>query len=108
MKIKMVDIARHLGVSKATVSLAVNGKPGVNEETRRMVLECLEEMKKNNGVIPVKENIVTVSGHPVNQMIKIGSLITAKVLRVIQKQISGQMYLLHLILKQEDLDIFME
>ena len=48
MKIKMVDIARHLGVSKATVSLAVNGKPGVNEETRRMVLECLEEMKKNN------------------------------------------------------------
>ncbi|MFQ7763461.1 MAG: hypothetical protein ACLRH0_03150 [Blautia wexlerae] len=27
MKIKMVDIARHLGVSKATVSLAVNGKP---------------------------------------------------------------------------------
>ena len=71
MKIKMVDIARHLGVSKATVSLAVNGTPGVNEETRRMVLECLEEMKKNNGVIPVKENIVTVSGHPVNQMIKI-------------------------------------
>ena len=53
-EIKMVDIARHLGVSKATVSLAVNGKPGVNEETRRMVLECLEEMKKNNGVIPVK------------------------------------------------------
>ena len=71
MKIKMVDIAKHLGVSKATVSLAVNGKPGVNEETRRMVLECLEEMKKNNGVIPVKENIVTVSGHPVNQMIKV-------------------------------------
>ena len=34
MKIKMVDIARHLGVSKATVSLAVNGKPGVNEETK--------------------------------------------------------------------------
>ena len=26
MKIKMVDIARHLGVSKATVSLAVNGR----------------------------------------------------------------------------------
>lgn len=71
MKIKMVDIAKHLGVSKATVSLAVNGKPGVNEETRRMVLECLEEMKKNNGVIPVKENIVTVSGHPANQMIKV-------------------------------------
>jgi len=49
MKIKMVDIARHLGVSKATVSLAVNGKPGVNEETRRMVLECLEEIRLRLG-----------------------------------------------------------
>ena len=57
MKIKMVDIARHLGVSKATVSLAVNGKPGVNEETRRMVLECLEEMKKNNGNPPQPANL---------------------------------------------------
>ena len=36
MKIKMVDIAKHLGVSQATVSLAVNGKPGANEENRRI------------------------------------------------------------------------
>lgn len=35
MKVKMVDVARHLGISKATVSLAVNGKPGVNEQTAR-------------------------------------------------------------------------
>lgn len=35
VKIKMVDVARYLGVSKATVSLAVNGKPGVNEEARK-------------------------------------------------------------------------
>ena len=48
MKIKMVDIARHLGVSKATVSLAVNGKPGVNEETRRMVLESGESDDQNS------------------------------------------------------------
>lgn len=69
MKIKMVDIARHLGVSKATVSLAVNGKPGVNEETRKKVLECLEEMKKNNGVLPVPEN--TAGNLPANRMIKV-------------------------------------
>lgn len=46
MKIKMVDVARYLGVSKATVSLAVNGKPGVNEETRKKVLACIEEIEK--------------------------------------------------------------
>ena len=51
MKIKMVDVARYLGVSKATVSLAVNGKPGVNEETRKKVLACIEEMEKNGGKI---------------------------------------------------------
>lgn len=42
MKVKMVDVARHLGISKATVSLAVNGKPGVNEQTRQKVLECIK------------------------------------------------------------------
>lgn len=47
MGVKMVEVARYLGVSKATVSLAVNGKPGVNEETRRKVLECIEMMEKN-------------------------------------------------------------
>ena len=30
MKIKAVDIARQLGISKATVSLALNGKSGVS------------------------------------------------------------------------------
>lgn len=49
MKIKMVDVARYLGVSKATVSLAVNGKPGVKEETRKKVFACIEEMEKNGG-----------------------------------------------------------
>lgn len=71
MKIKMVDIARYLGVSKATVSLAVNGKPGVNEETRKKVLECLEEMKKNNGVLPAKQDTENIVSHPANQMIKV-------------------------------------
>lgn len=56
VKVKMVDVARHLGISKATVSLAVNGKPGVNEETRKKVLDCIEEMKKNGGRIIKKEN----------------------------------------------------
>lgn len=41
MKIK--DIAEILGISKATVSLALNGKPGVSEETRKKVLQVAAE-----------------------------------------------------------------
>lgn len=45
MKVKTVDIARKLGISKATVSLALNGKPGVSEKTRAQILNCREEME---------------------------------------------------------------
>jgi LacI family transcriptional regulator len=37
LSVRIVDIARAAGVSPATVSLALNGKPGVGEETRRRV-----------------------------------------------------------------------
>ncbi len=40
-KIKSKDIAKALQLSAATVSLALNHKPGVNEETRRRVEEYL-------------------------------------------------------------------
>lgn len=68
MKVKMVDVARHLGLSKATVSLAVHNKPGVNPETRQMVLDCIEQMQKNGGIVP--ESSASVSA-TVNQMIKV-------------------------------------
>ena len=44
MKVKSVDIAKRLNLSKATVSLALNNKPGVSEKTREMVLTCMEEL----------------------------------------------------------------
>lgn len=50
MRVKMVDVARYLGVSKATVSLAVNNKPGVNEQTRQKILNCIKEMEKAEDV----------------------------------------------------------
>lgn len=52
MRMKMADVARYLGVSKATVSLAVNGKPGVSDQTRQKILQCIGEMEKNNGRMP--------------------------------------------------------
>lgn len=39
MKITAKDIARDLGVSQATVSMVLRGKPGISEATRKQVLE---------------------------------------------------------------------
>lgn len=40
---KAKDIARELGLSTATVSLAINNRPGVNEKTRERVMKFLNE-----------------------------------------------------------------
>jgi DNA-binding LacI/PurR family transcriptional regulator len=40
----LLDIARKLGVSKTTVSLALRGKPGLSEETVRRVLKTANEL----------------------------------------------------------------
>lgn len=45
MKVKAVDIAKRLNLSKATVSLALNEKPGVSEETRDAVFRCRRELE---------------------------------------------------------------
>lgn len=46
MKVKAADIAKELGISKATVSLALNDKPGVSERTRQEIFECREWLSK--------------------------------------------------------------
>ncbi|MEV5025257.1 LacI family DNA-binding transcriptional regulator [Paenibacillus sp. LPE1-1-1.1] len=40
---KMEDIAKLAGVSKAAVSLALNGKPGISAETRARILQIADE-----------------------------------------------------------------
>lgn len=40
----MQDIARRAGVTKAAVSFALNGRPGVSEATRRRILAIAEEL----------------------------------------------------------------
>ncbi|MFI6482831.1 LacI family DNA-binding transcriptional regulator [Nonomuraea sp. NPDC050663] len=40
----IADIARRAGVSKGAVSFALNGRPGVSEATRRLILQVAEEM----------------------------------------------------------------
>lgn len=41
---RMADLATHAGVSTATVSRVLSGKPGVKESTRQTVLSALEEL----------------------------------------------------------------
>lgn len=54
MKIKSKDIATALGLSTATVSLALNNKPGVNIRTKKEVLDYVERVK--NGEIMLSGN----------------------------------------------------
>ena len=45
---KLEDVARLAKVSKSAASLALNGKPGVSEETRHYILQVAKE----NNYIP--------------------------------------------------------
>jgi LacI family transcriptional regulator len=62
-KVKFVDIARQSGVSISTVSLVLNNKPGVSEETRQRVFEIAEQIGytiKLNAVAAKKNHLTTV------------------------------------------------
>lgn len=44
MKVKAIQIAKELGLSSATVSLALNEKPGVNPETKARIYACRDRL----------------------------------------------------------------
>ena len=44
MRVTAKQLAEKAGVSQATVSLVLHGKPGVSEKVRRQVLALAEEM----------------------------------------------------------------
>lgn len=79
MKVKAVDIARELGISTATVSLAMNNREGVSESTRTKVLECKKRLEESGGaMIPtngrlsgVIKNIIIMRG---GEVVKGGEL----------------------------------
>ena len=43
MRLKAKEIAKELGVSEATVSLALNDRPGINKETKQKILTYIRE-----------------------------------------------------------------
>lgn len=52
MDLKMSDIAKMAGVSKAAVSFALNGKPGVSDETRKKIFKVI----KDQGYEPLRKH----------------------------------------------------
>lgn len=49
MKARLIDIARTAGVSEATVSRVLNGRAGVNETTRRTVIDVARQLGRDVG-----------------------------------------------------------
>ncbi len=44
MPLTLEDIAKHAGVSRATVSRVINGEENVKEQTRKRVLEVIQQI----------------------------------------------------------------
>ncbi len=51
MALRVKDVAEMLKVSTATVSLVLNNKPGVSEETRQRVLKLVQEMGYDTNIL---------------------------------------------------------
>jgi DNA-binding LacI/PurR family transcriptional regulator len=49
------EIAKKLGISTASVSVALNGKPGVSEQTRKRILDAAEEMGYSSAKTPLPD-----------------------------------------------------
>ncbi|MFT8477430.1 MAG: LacI family DNA-binding transcriptional regulator [Liquorilactobacillus sp.] len=57
MTLKMSDIAKIANVSKSAVSLAINGKDGISEETRQKILRIISEQ----GYTPLRKSHKDIS-----------------------------------------------
>lgn len=52
-QVTIYDIARHLNISKSTVSRALTGHPNINSETRKSVLELAEKMDYQRNALSI-------------------------------------------------------
>ncbi len=53
------ELAKELGISAATLSLVLNGKPGISDKTRANVLDKLKEMGYTNLIKPTPMHCLT-------------------------------------------------
>ena len=59
---RLIDIARTAGVSEATVSRVLNGRAGVNEETRRSVVDVARRMGRDVGLCDIRPPAADADG----------------------------------------------
>jgi len=61
-KVTIYDVAKKLNVSTATVNRALNGKPKVGEETRRLIIETSKEMgyKANKAAMSLARKTIKI------------------------------------------------
>lgn len=74
-RITAKDIAKRLGISAAAVSMALNGKPGVSEETREQVFA---EAEKYGYITPQASRVGTGASSKISFVIYVGAGIAAQ------------------------------
>lgn len=103
MKIKAAQIARDLGLSKATVSLALNDKPGVSEETKKMIFQYIDRMEK--GIDIVENNIIKIVNYSKKENIYGGEVdLWSEVLSEFNKEAKKDGYSLGIDYINDDID----
>ena len=103
MKIKAAQIARDLGLSKATVSLALNDKPGVSEETKKMIFQYIDRMEK--GIDIVENNIIKIVNYSKKENIYGGEVdLWSEVLSEFNKEAKKDGYSLGILYINDDID----
>ena len=103
MKIKAAQIARDLGLSKATVSLALNDKPGVSEETKKMIFQYIDRMEK--GIDIVENNIIKIVNYSKKENIYGGEVdLWSEVLSEFNKEAKKDGYFLGIDYINDDID----
>lgn len=68
MSITAKELAQKLGLSQTAVSMALNNKPGVSTETRRMIIEAAEKYDYDFTKLSLKKS----HDHPLNGWFVLG------------------------------------
>jgi Transcriptional regulators len=93
MKIKAVNIANALGISKATVSLVLNGKPGVSPITRQKVMRYLKEMQSADENSSIGKTIIIILAKTGKKIVCEGQMdLTTENLQVIDIEVKKMGY----------------
>lgn len=119
MRIKAKEAAQALGVSEATVSLALNDRPGVSAETKRKVLEYmkmreLEQLQKSeasHSPLPTANGTVMMLNYIKNGIIMKRSQEQHPIIEQMQETVNraGYAFVFHIFYEQsESLDDLLE